>query len=301
MNDEFVKRILALRGTTEGQQWLNSIPTTIQQYEKKWNLKAQSPFHLTYNYVAPAIRSSGEHVVLKIGFPKDKEFATEANALEIFQADAAIKLLEFDADNAVMLLEKAEPGTAVHTLPNDSKQLSIVASVIKKLHKPIQSTTRFPTLSNWAQAFTRYKKAFPKHISPIPSALFDTAEQIFTEYLQDATEFVLLHGDLHNDNILLSQRGWVAIDPKGVVGQPEYEAGTFLRNPYHDLAGHTNIKAFETRRIIQLSEKLGFDKKRVKNWAFAQTILSMIWFLEDEKKVNELYIRNAKLLNEITF
>ena len=92
----------------------------------------------------------------------------------------------------------------------------------------------------------------------------------------------LLHGDLHAGNILLdSQRGWVAIDPKGVVGELAYEVGAAIRNPCEtpDLFA---APATIVERVDCFARVLRLDRRRILGWAFAQAILSAIWELEDE-------------------
>src|SRR5437588_2607793 len=87
----------------------------------------------------------------------------------------------------------------------------------------------------------------------------------------------LLHGDLQHYNVLFdSKRGWLAIDPKGVVGEVEYEIGAILRNPIERPEMFTQRVTIE-RRIKQLTGKLNLDFERVLAWGFAQAVLSAIW------------------------
>ena len=104
--------------------------------------------------------------------------------------------------------------------------------------------------------------------------------------------------DRENGAVLLEK--WLAIDPKGVIGEREFELGTYLRNPLYDYPKGSNYKKLEINRILQFSEELGFEKERILNWSFANAVISLIWFLEDEKYFKEIYIRNAELLHEIT-
>lgn len=301
-SEKFIKKVITLAGDA-GKKWLSDLPQIIKQYEKSWNVVVLAPFILSYNYVARARMSDGTRVVLKITYPGNNEFSDEIEALRFFDGNGAINVLQQDLKNRVMLLEMAEPGRSVSGIGNDRKAISIAVEVIKKLHKPIKKDRRyaFPTISSWAKAFDMYKKKFSGKSGPVPKRLLDKAEGIFKEYIKNTKRTVLLHGDLHNDNILSSQRGWLAIDPKGVIAEPELEAAAFLRNPYYDLPRGSNYKNVESLRIIQFSEELGFEKEQVLNWTFVTAILSLLWFLEDENRFSKLYLQNAELLNEIKF
>ena len=302
MNDEFVKNITSLRKDL-GKKWLKDLPQIIKEYERLWDLEIFPPFYLTYNYVASAKTSDGKNVVLKISFPKNNEFKTEIEALKFFNGVGAIKVLQEDLENGAVLLEKAEPGDLLRTINPDRKQITIASGVMKKLHKPIskESAASFPTILDWAEAFDRYKAKFSTKLGPIPKWMFDKAEGIFKEYTKDKKEAVLLHGDLHSDNILSSKRGWLIIDPKGVVGEREFDLGAYLRNPIYDYPKNSDYKNLETQRIIQFSDELGFDKERILNWAFACAVISILWFLEDAEIFKTIYVENAEILNKINF
>jgi streptomycin 6-kinase len=104
-------------------------------------------------------------------------------------------------------------------------------------------------------------------------------------------EPVLLHGDLHHWNILTSEREpWLALDPKGVVGEPGYEIGPLLLNPTLQ-PGHVLA-----RRIDQLAEELGLDRERLLGWGLAHAVLSAWWSVEDHGHGWEEAITCAELL-----
>ena len=88
----------------------------------------------------------------------------------------------------------------------------------------------------------------------------------------------MLHGDLHHFNLLRSEaHGWLAIDAKGVVGEPAYETGALLRNP----KGERLTLPVLRRRADRLTEALGLDVTRVYGWAYSQAVLSAAWCVED--------------------
>jgi len=300
VNEDFIKKIITLRGDT-GKKWLEDIPTTIKKYEKEWGITCVSPFPLSYNYVTPAKTQDGKCVVLKISFPDNHEFTLEHEALNFYDGIGSIKVLREDIKNGIMLLEMAEPGTRLRDIYSDEKQISLASDVMRKMYRPVSNTiaSLFPTIPDWAKAFDRYRTKFSTISGPVPQWMFDKAENTFSELPKDRKELVLLHGDLHGDNILLSKRGWLAIDPKGIVGEREFELGAYLRNPYYDHPRGSDYKKLETNRIVQFSEELGFDKKRVLDWSFACAVISLLWFLEDEDCFKDIYVNNAMLINEI--
>lgn len=301
ITDEYKKKIESLSGEV-GKKWLENLPEQIGYYEKKWNIKTSTPFSLSYNYVCLAVTEDNKNVVLKISFPNNTEFISEIEALKRFPEDVSIEIKNEDLENKVVLLEQAVPGTPVSKITNDEEQVYITSQVIKKLHVQIteNDTKVFPSISDWANIFDKYKEKTQNN-GPIPKELVDLGHGIFTDLLQENRKQYLLHGDLHNDNILKSDRGWLVIDPKGIIGEREFELGAFLRNPYYDLPENCNHKKIETRRIIQFAEELGFDRERIKLWSLASSIISMLWFWEDEGKVSDIYLRNAELIRSIKF
>ena len=91
-----------------------------------------------------------------------------------------------------------------------------------------------------------------------------------------------MHGDFHHFNILSSERGWLVIDPKGVMGPACYEVGPLLINPWGDLLGGNDYGRMTRRRIDILHERLGFERERIREWALAHAILSAWWSIEDQ-------------------
>jgi streptomycin 6-kinase len=92
---------------------------------------------------------------------------------------------------------------------------------------------------------------------------------------------VLLHGDLHHWNILSAQRQpWLALDPKGIVGEPIFDAGALLRNPVYKILSTLNFKSITHRRLEILAEVLGFEQERMLAWSLAQAVISAQWSYE---------------------
>ena len=295
MNEEFVQH--ALSNGEEGALWLQRIPEIIAACETKWSLKVFPPFPLTYNYVAPCLCSDGTQAVLKIGFPRDREFQTEGEALAVFQGKGIEKLLQADKDHAVLLLERVIPGVPLSTLEDDEEATRILASVMKNLWKPLPEKHDFITIAEWSNALSQYHGTS----GPLPSYLVDKAERLFAELIASSAEPVLVHGDLHHENVLSSARaGWLAIDPKGVAAEPAYETAALLRNPRSKLQQHPELEQILLRRILVLSEALDIDPHRIQQWGLAQTVLSAVWSAADEGRGWEHAIGVAEALDTIT-
>lgn len=78
----------------------------------------------------------------------------------------------------------------------------------------------------------------------------------------------------------------MTIDPKGVVGELEFELGAALRNPWDRPSLFTDPGVIR-RRVRVLSDTLHLDECRVRGWAFAQAVLSAVWTIEDEGRLDD--------------
>jgi streptomycin 6-kinase len=112
---------------------------------------------------------------------------------------------------------------------------------------------------------------------PIPARVLECAEKLARELLDSSPAHVVLHGDFHHYNVVSAQRAeWLAIDPKGILGDPGYEVGPFLCNPW--LAPPALLQ----RRLDILAEELAYDRDRLRDWSIAHAVLSACWSAEDE-------------------
>jgi streptomycin 6-kinase len=280
-----------------GSEWLNRLPSLISTCEQRWSLTIHSPFEpLSYNYVAPAVRADGTDVVLKIGFP-NPELLTEIEALRLYNGRGIVQLLDADPDQGVLLQERLMPGTPLSYLANDEQASSIAAQVMRQLWTPVPPEHSFPTVAKWAAGLKRLRESFDGGSGPLPASLVSMAETLFAELIDSMTEQVLLHGDLHHENILTAERQpWLALDPKGIVGEPAYEVGALLRNPIPQLLAMPQPGQVLARRVDQLAQELGFDRERVVGWGLAQAVLSAWWSIEDHGHGWEWGIGCAQLL-----
>lgn len=291
----FRERVINTFGES-GEIWLTKLPDLITECEKRFNLKIESSFtRQSFNFTAPARQADGTVVVIKLCVPTS-EVDNEIQALKFMRGDGMVRLLESDSQNGILLLEKLNPGEMLSTLHNDSAATSIAANVMQKIWKPVTDTHTTQTTAQW---FDRLEQPveLPKDF---PISLIDKAKQVALEHHQDMGEAVLLHGDLHHFNILSGKRQpWLAIDPKGVVGEREYEVGALLRNPIPDIVTTMNTKKILTRRVDQLVDLLELDRGKIVAWGFAQAILAAVWCIDSKTDDWRIFLECAKTLFEL--
>lgn len=295
--DNFARTMVEVYGE-EGTEWLHRLPDLIASLERQWSLTVMPPFTpLTYNYVAPAVRADGIDVVLKVGFPSG-EFFSEMEALRLYDGHGIVQLLEADSQQGAMLLEYLKPGTPLSGLTDDEEATSIAAGVMRQLWRPAPAEHNFPTVARWASGLVKLRQHFGGATGPFPATLVEEAESLFTELIGSMTEHILLHGDLHHDNIVRAERmPWLALDPKGLVGEPAYEVGALLRNQLPEPLTTSNGGPILARRLDQLAEELGLDRERLRGWGMAQAVLSAWWSIEDHGYGWEPAIACAEVLS----
>lgn len=292
----FDQKIIDVHGE-EGAEWLRRLSDTISACERLWSIKVLPPFTpLSYNYVAPAVRAEGTEVVLKLGVPH-YERKMEWEALRFFDGHGIARLFESDWDLGAILLERLRPGWFLASISGDEEATSIATQVMKQLWRPLPAEHSFPRIEDWAAQLERLRDRFGGATGPIPPSLVEQAETRFSELIGSMGECVLLHGDLHQYNILSATREpWLAIDPKGVVGEREYEVGALLRNC---LLSSPQPERTLARRVSQLAEELGFDRERLLSWGLAQAVLSVWWSIEDGDQGWDEAISCAEVIDRV--
>lgn len=250
--DRFEKNIAGIY-REKGKAWISELPKLVQEYASLWGLSHLEPFkNLSYNYVLSGYQGAVP-IVLKLSlniFDLDKE----ARALEAFSGYGSVSILAHQA--GALLLERAVPG---HPLKGSSS-IQIACKVIKKLHQaPLPTLGDFPHIEEWLTALDKTWK--------LPELHLQRARRLKKRLLQLTRAPVLLHGDLHRENILSSGEDWLVIDPKGVIGYPINEVWACVEDPQHDLA--------------YIAKYFNFKFDEIAQWYYVHLILAACWQVED--------------------
>jgi streptomycin 6-kinase len=225
------------------------------------------------------VSRDGEPLVLKL-LPRGGDEWRSGAVLAHWDGRGAVRLIE-QAPGAV-LIERAAPGEELSPLAEagrDDEATLILCEVMAQLDRPAPAGATFRTIVDWGRGFARNRPA--ALALGMDAALIDRAEALFHELCATQAEPILLHGDLQHFNVVSdSRRGWLAIDPKGILGEPAYETGAMLRNPV-TLPEFCADSAIIDRRARTICARLGYPYERVIGWCFSQWVLSVLWAIED--------------------
>jgi streptomycin 6-kinase len=299
ISDTYAQFVLKLHGD-KGKAWLARLPAILARCATRWQLSYDAPFgNHSYHYTIPATRADGLAVVVKVCAPTG-EYALEAEALRLFDGQGMVRLLASDDAEEVLLLERAVPGTSLRQMTDDAGATRIAADVMRRFWRPVPTSPQFPTVADWRKGLDRLHARYGGATGPFPDDLVELAEEYYAHLSATAAPSVLLHGDLHHDNILAAQREtWLGIDPKGLIGEPAYETGAWLRNWLPDLLLAPDPAAILARRIAIFAEELQLDPERIRGWAVYQAVDSAWWTMEDSDELDTSALACAQLLADL--
>jgi streptomycin 6-kinase len=254
-------------------QWMAELPRVVDDLARLWSLDLGRPLQPggQASWVAPARRSSGEQVVLKIGWRHD-EAIHEPDGLRAWRGDGAVLLLDalVSDDTTALLLESCEPGSALKTSLPPDEQDAVVSGLFHRLwidppdghpFRPLQAMCDW-----WADEY-ELKYAAQSRGSRLEPGLSRAGIELLRSLPGTAERSVLLFTDLHPDNVLAAAREpWLAIDPKPFVGDPTYDPLQHMLNFPDRLAADPGGFVLRMARLLDL------DSERLRQWLFARCV-----------------------------
>lgn len=280
LTSQFTRRMIEIHGE-EGTAWLVALPATVDHFARRWELTVEpAPWPFTYSVVLPTHRADGTSAILKLA-PPDPEWRSGAEALRWFDGHGSARLLEAEIEAGALLLEQLRPGTTLAQL-DDERATATAASVMRELWRPLPAEHPFITVEQWSSELAELRESFDGGSGPFPEVLVSRAEGLFDELLASAPAPVLLHGDLHHDNVLAAERApWLAIDAKGIAGEPAFEPAQFFLNPQPWLRRQSDLRPIMLRRLDIVVDETGLDRERIRGYGIAKAVLSAWWDYEE--------------------
>ena len=232
-----------------------------------------SLFETPSSWLMP-VRRDRTPAMLKIFKPTSDERDATA-LLRYYGGEAAVRVLA--ADDGALLMERAEGGRslgAMATSGADIEAAEILADTLLRLHAPCAEPIPRSLTALESQFESLFRRAAEHE-------LLARAAAVARDLLASRREVVPLHGDLHHGNVIDGgERGWLAIDPKGVIGERTYETANLLRNPWP----HAGL-VHDTGRMRRLAhfyaERLGMDAGRILAFSLAHCGLGASWDIDD--------------------
>ena len=236
------------------------------RYLKRWGLTRDGVPIVTHSSDLLPVRQDGRPAMLKIA--REAEERRGAGLMRWWDGDGAARVLAHDED--AVLLERAvggRPLVAVVHDGGDDDASRILCDVAARLHAP--RGARLPTLIPLSTWFAELEPAAAKH-----GGVFRHAVATARDLLAAPQDVCVLHGDLHHGNVLdFGARGWLAIDPKGLLGERGFDFANIFCNPDFDVATSRGRLA---RQASVVAEAAHLERARLLRWILAYAGLSLL-------------------------
>lgn len=265
--------------------------TPFDRHLALWNLLADgAPIHTHSSDLLP-VRYLDQPAMLKI--PCDAEEKYGGVMMRWWNGDGAARVLAYDED--ALLLERAcGPRSLVHMARNgrDDEATRILCDTLERLHAPRSEPVpdNLVTLRPWFADLETYSRSH--------GGLLARSWEIAQELLADQREVMPLHADIHHENVLDAgeARGWIAIDPKRVLGERGFDFANLFTDPDEETALAPGT--FE-RRLEIVVERGRIERRRLLQWIAAFQGLSAAWFLMDDEEPEKEFTIIEKALAEL--
>lgn len=254
-----------------GGAWLDRLPRLVAECAEEWSLEIGAPFRGgNVALVLAASLPEGRPAVLKVNFP-EPESEREPEALLHWRGEGAALLLAHDHERRALLVERCLPGTRLWEEPEEDTANRIAAGILRRLWRPPPPDHLFLRLAEVAE---RWAEELPVSWAAagrtFERELVDQGVAALRELGPDQGEAVVLHQDFHGGNVLRATREpWLAIDPKPIVGEREFDAASLLRDrrplppeDEHVVRGRLDLLAYE----------LELDRERMRRWGIAHAL-----------------------------
>ncbi|MFC5451235.1 aminoglycoside phosphotransferase family protein [Paenibacillus aestuarii] len=275
---EFTQNEIETIRSRFGNDFYEKVLSVIQTYSDKWEL---NDFQLIPSYSANlVVRCHSAHfgsAVLKIGNPAS--ISTEYETLSQYKGRRFCKGHDVDVENGVILEECVRPGTSLRDEASLHKRLTVFSSLYNGLHIEPKKTDIYPTYTGWVSRITDYMSK--REDCPEMYLHMRKAKDICLAVASLYSQKMLLHGDFHHDNILLSGHDiYKIIDPKGVIGDPVFDVPRFILNEFEDAkTQELHEKIIEIISI--LAKSLHIPKQILKQCLYVETAMGVCWSVED--------------------
>lgn len=260
------------------------------QYLSRWNLTPDGNPITTHAANLLPVISGGRPAMLKISHEQDELLG--GALLDWWDGQGAAQV--YAREGEALLIERATGSCSLADMARsgqDDQASRILCAVADELHR--ERTRPLPHLTPLTVWFRELQPAAETH-----GGILMRSYQAATDLLADQRQITPLHGDLHHDNVLdFGPRGWLAIDPKHIIGERVFDFANIFTNP--DLSDPSRpvatLPGVFARRLRVVSESARLEPERLLKWILAWTGLSAAWYLGDNHPDAAIDLRIAEL------
>lgn len=249
----------------------------INTYLNRWKLIPDGEPIITHTSQLFPVKTATNGLKAMLKLTDDKDEQTGCELMAWWDGIGAAKVLAHE--NGALLLERATGIASLRAMSEsgqDDEACRIISLAARRLHlarkKPLPTLT---SLHHWFSALVRSTQT--------QGGTMSLCVEAAKELLSSPRDVVVLHGDLHHDNVLdFGTSGWLAIDPKGLIGERGFDYANIFTNP--DLANPNCQIAIKPERFVQrlniVTKVANLERQRLLLWIMAWCGLSTSWFQE---------------------
>lgn len=254
------------------QRWVDALPGLRRDLLDEWGLDLDgAAMHGQCAIIDPVRTGDGQAAVLKLSWPH-WEADHEHLALRHWAGHSAVRLLRADPRRYALLLERADAGRDLNSVPA-LEACQTVAALYHRIHMP--ATPALRKLSDQTTRWSRELRAMSAN-APLPRRLVGEAAGLAADLGADpACDGRLIHTDLHYGNVLAATREpWLVIDPKPLSGDPHYEVAPLLWNRWGELAATGDVRAAIRTRFHSTVDAALLDEDRARDWVVVRALVN---------------------------
>jgi streptomycin 6-kinase len=259
--------------------WLDALPRLVRDVLGEWELTPDGPSRHGYcALVVPVVEAGGRRSVVKFGWPHE-EVEHEHLGLQAVHGNGMALLYRADPRRHVLLLERLHAERDLRSV-EVIEACKIVAGFYRRIHLPALPQLR--ALSSYIERWAADLAALDT-TALIPPRLVDRTLSLARTFVADEeTEPVMIHGDLHYENVLAADREpWLVIDPEPMAGDRHYEVAPLLWNRWNEAVATGNAGRATRQRLETVVDVAGLDEDRVKAWVVVRMVYNALWRIQD--------------------
>lgn len=249
----------------------------LHEYLAAWDLSNPQLLTQTPTSQIYTVTYGAEILILKLLSVSETEEQRGALSLQAFDGRGAVRLLRYDQGAQLMEYAAGEELVTLVERGEDERATRIIAQVIAQLHSVPQEAPPqgLVPLEQW------FRPLFARASADTQAgreSIYVRSAALIEGLLAERRDIRVLHGDIHHYNIRRSARGWLAFDPKGLLGERTYDCANTLCNPVMPELVHNERRLLTNGAI--LADMLGLDLWRVLAFTYAYACLNASWWLQ---------------------